>query len=237
MIETRAIGFECEEQHFSLQAYFPEGKVRGTVFVCHAWRGQSDFERARAEALAELGYIAIAHDVFGEGVLAHTPEECMALMNPLMQDRELLGRRLLAGINAAAGLDEVDFAQMAAIGFCFGGLSVLDMARRQMPVKAVASFHGIFAPLPTPTEHISAHVLALHGYDDPMATPENLVAFGDEMTAASADWQVHAYGGTSHAFTNPLAQSTEDGMMYSSEADRRASRSALDLLSDVFPSE
>lgn len=110
------------------------------------------------------------------------------------------------------------------------------MARRQMPVRAVVSFHGIFAPLPNPAESISAQVLALHGYDDPMATPDNLVAFGHEMIAAGADWLVHAYGGTSHAFTNPLAQSAAAGMMYNSEADRRASRSALDFLGDVFSS-
>lgn len=234
-ITASTVSFDCDGEQFSLRVYVPEGPVRGTVLVCHAWRGQSDFERDRAEQLAQHGYIGIAHDVYGSGVLAQTEEQCQALMTPLVQDRELLAKRLKAGLDAAAALPAVDGDNMAAIGFCFGGLSVLDMARRQMPVKGVVSFHGIFAPLAEASVSISAKVLALHGYDDPMATPENLLDFASEMTAAGTDWQVHAYGGTTHAFTNPAADSAANGMMYSSVADQRASRSALDFLADIFP--
>ncbi len=200
-MDARTLVFNCDGEEFSLQAFLPAGKPRGTVMVCHAWGGQSDFERGRAEQLAAQGYVGIAHDVYGTGVLAKNQEECSALMTPLLQDRDALGRRLLAGIIAAGQLPQVDASEMAAIGFCFGGQCVLDMARCGMPVKAVVSFHGVFAPLPEPSESINASVLVLHGYDDPLATPDDLLGLTRELTAANADWQVHAYGNTCHSFS------------------------------------
>lgn len=233
-MEQRTIDYHCEGRDFSLQAFFPEGEVRGTVLVCHAWGGQGELELGRARQLAENGYIGVAHDVYGVGVRGGSAEQNEALMRPLVEDREALGRRLLAGIEAAAAQDEVDPARVAAIGFCFGGLCVFDMARRNMPVQAVVSFHGIFAPLAQPSAAISARVLALHGYDDPLATPQDLVAFAGEMSAAGADWQVHAYGGAVHSFSNPQAANPEAGNVYCPRSDARATRSMLDFLGDAF---
>ncbi|MGB0865402.1 MAG: dienelactone hydrolase family protein [Granulosicoccaceae bacterium] len=236
-MQNRAVSFRCDDQEFTLEVYLPSVPARGTVLVCHAWGGQAELEINRAKQLAEAGYIGIAHDVYGTAVRGGTAEQNEALMRPLINDRDALARRLQAGLEAAAALPQVDADKMAAIGFCFGGLCVFDMARRNMRVKAVVSFHGIFSPLPVPSSAIAPKVLALHGYDDPLASPEELVAFGNEMSAAGADWQIHAYGGTSHSFSNPAANSPEKGNVYFERSDVRATRSMLDFLADVFSEE
>jgi dienelactone hydrolase len=208
------------EGHLALPAY--DTAKKPLVLVAHAWRGQSDFERAKAEALAALGYAGFALDVYGKGVLGSSPQENTALMAPLMGDRALLRRRLCAGLEAVCGHARVDASRVAAIGFCFGGLCVLDLARAGADLRGVVAFHGLLHPSGLPPEPIRARVLALHGYDDPMAKPEQLLSFAKEMTEAGADWQVHAYGGTVHAFTNPEANDPERGTVFSARADARS---------------
>lgn len=211
-------------------------KKRPCVVICHAWAGQMDFERDRAVALAKSGYVGFAIDVYGKGVRGSATEDNSHLMKPLLDDREKLIGRLKASIDFVAGHKAVDPDKIAVIGYCFGGLCALDLARSgDATVKGAVSFHGVFYP-PTwsVAEKITAKVLILHGYDDPMATPEQMIAVADELTKAKADWQIHAYGSTLHAFAVPGANMPENGVLYNASADRRSWQSLENFLTEVF---
>jgi len=208
---------------------------RPAVAVSHTWAGRGAFEESKALELAKLGYVGFAIDMYGKGILGDTPEENAALMSPLMQDRALLRQRITAAVSVLGEQAEVDAANIAAMGYCFGGLCVLDLARSGSKVKGVVSFHGLFSPPEiTDTNSITAKVLCLHGYDDPMAEPEAMMALAAELSAAGADWQIHAYGNTVHAFTNPAANSPEMGAVYSESADRRSREALLNFLQEIF---
>jgi dienelactone hydrolase len=211
------------------------GGPRPSVMVSHAWAGRDEFAINKARALAELGYVGFALDMYGKGVLGSGPEENARLMEPFMKDRELLQGRQAAALEALRRQPEVDAGRIAAIGFCFGGLCVLDLARRGADLRGVASFHGLLAP-PGNTQgnRILAKVLVLHGYDDPMGPPEQLSALANELTQAGADWQIHAYGGTVHAFTNPKANDPGFGTVYHEKADRRSWQSMRNFLAEVI---
>lgn len=213
-----------------------EAPMRPAVLVCHAWNGRSEFECHKAEQLAALGYVGVALDVYGKGVLGRDNTENAALMTPFLQDRAMLRRRLLAGLDAVQTLPFVDPGRIAVIGFCFGGLCALDLARSGAALRGVVSFHGLFNPpegLPN-ADRIPARVLALHGHDDPMVPPAAVLQLQQELTAAAVDWQIHVYGGTAHAFTNPQARLPEQGMQYNETAARRAWTSMQHFLSEVL---
>lgn len=198
-------------------------EARPGVLVIHGWEGRSVDQERFAVRLAELGYAAVCIDLYGDGRRGTTPQTCQALMAPLVADRALLRRRLLGAVAAAGRLAAVDAARMAAIGFCFGGLCALDLARANAPVKGVVSFHGALAPPDGPApEAIAPRVLVLHGWDDPMAPPSDMTALAAELTAARADWQVHAYGGTMHAFMVEGLDQPDRGLQYNERSARRA---------------
>ena len=204
------------------------------VAVAHAWSGRAEHECEAAEKLAGEGYVGFALDVYGKGVRGQSVEENMGLMQPLLEDRSLLQARLHAGLACAAAQDEVDGDNMAAIGYCFGGLCVLDMARVGAAVKGVVSLHGLFnAPGNTDGNQVSAKVLVLHGWDDPMVPPDSVIGLATEMTQAGADWQIHAYGHALHGFTHN-APALADGIGYSESADRRSWQSVLNFLAELF---
>ncbi|MEM8981699.1 MAG: dienelactone hydrolase family protein [Pseudomonadota bacterium] len=208
---------------------------RPVVLVGHAWAGRSAFEDQRAVAIAELGYVGFALDVYGKGKLGNSVEENSALMQPLLDDRELLQKRLHASLNTARELEFVDARRAAMIGYCFGGLCALDLARTGADISGVVSLHGLFA---APDNHadttINARVLALHGWDDPMAKPDTVLALADEMSRKSADWQLHAYGNAMHAFTNPDANDPNFGTVYDAHADRRSWQAVANFLAEGF---
>lgn len=205
------------------------------VLVAHAWGGRSEFENSKAVALAEMGYVGFAIDMYGTGILGSSPEENTALMTPLLEDRELLQQRMAEGVETLRKQPEVKVAAIAAMGYCFGGLCVLDLARAGSDVLGVVSFHGLFVPPGNTADNaISAKVLCLHGYDDPMAQPDSMLSLAAEMSACGADWQVHAYGGTVHAFTNPAATDAAGGTVYSADADRRSWASLNNFLSELL---
>jgi dienelactone hydrolase len=213
----------------------PDTENAPIVLVAHAWAGQGEHEREVADRLATLGYVGFAIDVYGKGNRGTTMEENEALMNPMVGDRVELQARLATALDTARGLTNADTSRIAAIGYCFGGLCVLDIARTGADVKGVVPIHGIFRPAENiPNPKISAKVLALHGWDDPMAKPEDVIALGKEMTGAGADWQLHAFGNTSHAFTNKQANMPEMGMAYSADADRRSWQMMMNFLAEVF---
>lgn len=212
-----------------------DGKKKPAVMIAHAWAGQGPFDHNVANKLAELGYVGVALDIFGKGVRGDPAGDNSHLIGPLVGNRAELRTRLLDALKFTQSLDEVDASKIAIIGYCFGGLCALDLARTGTDeIKAAVSFHGLFkTPDLGEQKPIKAKILALHGYADPMATPENLVDFGTEMTNAGADWQVHAYGNTYHAFTNPHANKP-GAMKYNADADRRSWKAMSDLLAEVF---
>jgi len=208
---------------------------RPGVLVSHAWRGRTEFEEEKARRLAELGYAGFALDLYGKGVRGTNNEENAALMRPFLDDRPMLQSRLLKALAALRAQDVTDTTTCAAIGFCFGGLCVLDMARVGADLAGVVSVHGLFTPpSELPETSITAKVLALHGWDDPMVPPEQAVALAGELSAAGADWQIHAYGGTAHAFTNPLANDAAHGLVYNRQADSRAWQALVNFLAELF---
>ncbi len=206
------------------------------VLIAHNWAGQTAQDNAIADRLATAGYAGLALDVYGAGVRGDLHGDNSGLMNPWLADRAGLRRRLLAAVDAAAAHEALDTDRIAVIGYCFGGLCALDVARSADPrVKAAVSFHGIYAP-PGLGEQppITAKVLVLHGWDDPMAPPEATVALGHELNAAGADWQIHAYGQTMHAFTFAGAANPEGGIQYNADADRRSWASLMAFLPEVL---
>jgi dienelactone hydrolase len=235
-ITKHSFEYQADGQTFEGYLARPDGPPRPVVLVAHAWGGLSDYEKGMAEKVAgDLGYGAFAIDVYGKGKRGATIEENQALMTPLMEDRGELQKRLNIAIEHSRTLDGIDTSRRAAIGFCFGGLCVLDMARAGQDVAGVASFHGLFVPpanLPQPT--ISAKVVAYHGWDDPMAGPDSVLALAKEMSAAGADWQLHAFGNTMHAFTTPGADNREMGTLYSADADRRSWEGLRGFLGEVL---
>jgi dienelactone hydrolase len=205
------------------------------VLISHAWGGRDEFVERKARRLAWHGYAAFALDMYGKGRRGRNPEENQALMAPFVQDRALLARRINAALAAVKALSQVDPRRVAAMGFCFGGLCVLDLARSGADVRGVVSFHGLLKPNGLePAQQVAAKILMLHGYDDPLAPPEDVVAVAKEFTQAGADWQLHAYGHTLHSFTNPEANAPQMGMSYSDRADRRSWHSLLQFLDEVL---
>jgi dienelactone hydrolase len=206
-----------------------------TVLAFHAWDGRTGAHDDFAHRLAALGWNGFAVDLYGKGVVGTTTEECQALMNPLAGDRARLRGMLLETVKVAGGLPQVDASRMAAIGFCFGGLCVLDLARAGAPLKGVASFHGLFDPpgLPSVTP-IRPKVIAFHGWADPMAKPQSVVAFGEEFTRDGADWQLHGFGGAMHAFMTVGANMPEMGILYDEKVAGRAWAGLADFLAEVL---
>lgn len=212
-----------------------ESGPRPGVLVSHAWGGRGEFEDRKAERLAELGYVGFALDMYGKGVRGGSPEENEALMTPLVSDRVLLQERINLALDQLRGLPNVDAEKTAAIGFCFGGLCVLDLARSGADVRGIVSFHGLLhAPGNTAGNTMNAKALLLHGWQDPLATPENVLAFSEEMAAMKADWQLNAFGNAMHAFTNPAAADPDNGMLYDPVVERRAWDSMWMFLNEVF---
>jgi len=208
---------------------------RPAVLINHTWAGRDNFVAEKAKKLAALGYVGFAVDMYGKGVLGTSPEENMKLMQPFMADRAMLQQRMKAALAAVKLMPWVDDSKIAAIGFCFGGLCSLDLARTGVDIKGVVSFHGLLLP-PGNTQGnvIKAKILALHGNDDPLVPAEQVLAFEQEMTEAGADWQLHAYGHTMHGFTNPLANDPVFGTVYQLAADRRSWITMQAFLTEIF---
>ena len=236
-IQTRLI--EYKDGDVLLEGYLAwddtNSDQRPGVLIAHAWSGRSEFEEGKAESLAELDYVGFALDLYGKSVRGSNAEENSALMQPLLDDRATLQRRMKLALEQIRKQDVVDPSRVAAMGFCFGGLSVLDLARTGADVAGVASFHGLFnAPGNTGGNNISAKVLVMHGWDDPMGTPDQVVSLAEELNTMGADWQIHGYGNTMHAFTNPAANDPEFGTVYNAQADRRSWQSLQLFLAEIF---
>ncbi len=223
------------EDHFDAFIARPEGQgPHPAVLVCHMFGGRDDFAEEKARKLAELGYVGAAIDLYGLGQRGTDRASSQALMMPLIQDPPRLRRRLAAAYQAVRLLDGVDPDRMGAIGFCFGGLCALLSARMGLPLRGVVSFHGLLKIGERLDAKVHAKILVLHGQDDPMAPPSDVGAFAEEMKRIDADWQLHAYPGVMHAFTNPVANDPGFGTVYHAETDRRSWVEMTRFFEDVF---
>jgi dienelactone hydrolase len=238
-MQTHDIDYRCEAVNLCGYLAFDETVTtrRPGVLVFHEGLGLGDFAMARARRLAELGYVALAADMFGDRRQARNLREVADLVGGLRNEPQTLRARGRAALATLVALPQVDASRLGAIGFCFGGSVVLELARDGADLAAVVSFHGVLATkTPAVSGNVKARVLVCTGADDPLAPPKQVRAFEDEMRAAEVrDWQVISYGNTLHGFTNPAA----DGSMmrtavYSEQADRRSWAAMRGLLEEAF---
>jgi dienelactone hydrolase len=208
---------------------------RATIILFPTVAGVSDLELGFAQTLAGKGYHALVADLYGAEFRGCPRDIGAQQMKRLSADRASLRGRLAAVLETARGLPETG-AGIAAIGFCFGGLCALDLARSGADLAGVASFHGLFDPPPLPPQPIAAKVIAFHGWNDPMVPPAKVAALGQELTRAGCDWQIHAFGNTVHGFTNPGADRFNNpAVKFSPDASRRSWRMLDDFLEELFP--
>jgi dienelactone hydrolase len=214
-----------------------EGK-RPVVLVFHTWAGQDDFARAKVEHLARLGYLGVAVDMYGKGVRPQGHDACAAAMTPFVKDRALLLRRASAAWNFARHHPLADAHRIGAIGFCFGGMCALDIARAGLAgLQGVVSFHGLLgAPegVQAGGRPMHSRVLACHGWNDPFAKPADFNAFAAEMSAAGADWTSLVLGQRGHAFMNQGAADPANGMCFCPRAERRSLAAMADFLDECL---
>ena len=205
------------------------------VLVVHEWKGLNEYAKRRARELAELGYVAFAIDMYGKGIRAADHAEAGRLSGIYRSDRRLMRDRARAGLNVLTSQPLVDQTRVAAIGYCFGGTTVLELARDGADLVAVASFHGgLGTPHPEDAQQIKGKVLVLQGADDSFTLPE-LPAFKEEMAKTSVDWRVIEYQGAVHSFTVPEAgNDPSTGMAYNADADRKSWVAMRHLFEEVF---
>lgn len=211
------------------------GKVPGVV-VIHQWMGLTEHERQVSDDLAKLGYVALAADIYGEGMRPKNTGEAGKLAGSFKGDRALYRRRIAAAIEALKAQKGVDGSRLAVIGFCFGGTGALEAARGGLPVKGVVSFHGgLDVPADTVPGPIGAKVLVCHGADDPFVPAKDVAAFQDEMRKAKADYVFVAYAGAVHAFTQKEAgHDNSKGAAYNEAAHRRSWQHMKDFFQEIF---
>ena len=210
-------------------------KVPGIVVVSD-WMGVGPFAIERAAKLVELGYIAFVADIYGKGVHPANAQEASAQAGKYKQDRKLLRSRVNAALAVLRSQPGCAAGHIAAIGYCFGGMAVLELARSGAPVAGVVSFHGgLVSPTPADAKQIRGKVLVLHGADDPNVPPAEVAAFQDEMRSAGVNWQFTAYGGAVHSFTNPKAgNDNSKGVAYNAQADQRSWQAMTSFLHELF---
>ena len=212
-----------------------QGKRPG-VLIVHEWWGLNDYPKHRAQQLAGLGYIAFAADIYGKGVVATNQETAGKLAGQLKADREVLRRRVAAALDVLKANPRVDTSRIAAIGYCFGGTCVLELARGGADLAGVVSFHGgLDTPHPEATAKPKAAILACHGANDTYVTPEAVEAFWKEMKGCDADWQLNVYAGAVHSFTNPdSGNDPSKGVAYNATADKRSWADMLQFFNRIF---
>jgi len=221
-------------------AYNPKiSSLQKTIVIVHHIHGLDEYTKSRAEQLARAGYVAFAFDVYGNGTTGKTSEENRELAKPVRENRALFQQRLNAGLAAIKQKHFVDSNKIAAIGYCFGGMGVLDMARANVDIRGVVSFHGGLTPMPAevaahyPSDPIKPKILVLTGYNDNSINPEMVAAFEKEMDDRKADWETNVYGDTVHSFTVPTSNNPGRAM-YSARADKRSWAAMLRFFDEIF---
>ena len=204
------------------------------VLVAHTWKGRSEFEDQKVVALNHLGYAALSIDIFGGGINGSSVEENQALIEPFVKNRQLFRERLISAVEFGKTIEGIDASKIALIGFCFGGLAAIELARSGYQLSGCVSFHGLLNQSDEPFQKVNTKLLILHGDKDPMVSADQILALQDEMTKSEADWQFISYGNTYHAFTNPAANDIEMGTVYNHDSDMRSWTAMSNFLEEVF---
>lgn len=238
LAELKSETIEYQDGDQTLQGYLVyddgiDGKRPG-VLVVHEWWGLNDYAKRRAEMLAELGYVAFALDMYGDDKITEHAADAKGWMEQITSNVDAWRERALAGLEVLQDQEQVDTDRLAAIGYCFGGATVMQLAYARAPLDGVVSFHGSMPPAPEDAD-IEAAVLAAHGYDDGFVPPERVDAFQQSLAAAGADWKLIVYGGARHAFTNPNAGDYGiENLKYDQQADAHSWEMMQTFLTDVF---
>jgi len=231
---------EYKEGETDLEGYIvcddTSGDKRPSILVVHDWKGLGEYSKGRARQLAQLGYVAMAVDIYGKGVRPKDNTEASEQATFYKNNRELMRARIKSALNILKRHEQVDPEKIAAIGYCFGGTVVLELARSGADIKGVVSFHGgLNTPDPVATKDVKAKVLVLHGADDPYVPMEEVLAFQDEMRKAGVDWQMVYYSKAVHSFTQQEAgHDNSKGAAYNKEADERSWIAMQDFFKEIF---
>jgi dienelactone hydrolase len=236
-IKTQTV--EYKEGDVVLEGYLAYDAARAgkrpAVLVVHQWMGLTDYEKKRCEMLAKQGYVAFAVDIYGKGVRPQSIAEAGAQAGKYKGDRALLRKRVNAGLARLRHFQQVDPKHIAAIGYCFGGTTVIELARSGAEIAGVVSFHGgLDSPTPADGKNIKCRVLALHGADDPFVPATDLEAFEKEMRDGQVDWQLVKYGGAVHSFTDWNARGIIKGAEYNEKADHRSWDAMLQFFDEAL---
>lgn len=237
-IKTQAVKYQQGDAQ--LQGYLAyddavQGKRAG-VLVVPEWWGLTDYAKHRAQMLAQLGYVALVADMYGNGQTTNDPKQAGQWAGALKGNRALLRQRVGAALEQLKANPMVDPQKTAAIGYCFGGTSVIELARSGADVKGVVGFHaGLDSPNPADGKNIKGKVLICMGANDTFTSPQDMQAFEDEMRQNHVDWEMNLYGNAVHSFTNPEADKHGiPGIAYNAEADRRSWQAMQDLFHELF---
>ena len=222
MCEVRPIEYEYDKKTY--QGFYSateDQKKRPVVLIFAAWKGLDEFVKEKIKYIFSLGYFAFGVDLYGKNIVGNSDEECLSLMSPLIQNRSKILKITEKAIEKIKSMPTADSSKIASIGFCFGGLCSLDMARNFKDWKGAVSFHGLLDSDGSNSK-CNSKILALHGYKDPMVTFDDVLKFQKEMEERKADFQFVVYGDAYHAFTNPTANSPKKGTVYHQKASQRA---------------
>jgi dienelactone hydrolase len=212
-----------------------QGKRPG-ILVCPEWWGLDDYAKHRAQMLAELGYVAFAVDLYGQGKTTNDPNQAGTWAGALKKNRQLLRERVTAGLEQLKKDERVDAQKTGAIGYCFGGTTAIELGRSGADVRAIVTFHaGLDSPNPADGKNIKGSILVCHGGNDGFTSEKDLDAFEQEMRENHVDWQINIYGGAVHSFTNPDADKHGiPGIAYNAQADHRSWEAMQRFFNDLF---
>jgi len=225
-VQSKAVKYSDGDTELTGYLFWDDAKsgVRPGMLVIHEWWGLDAYPKKRAHMLAELGYVAFAADMYGTGKVTEKPEQAKEWMQEVTADVEGWRERAALGLEQLVASGMVDEQKTAAIGYCFGGASVLQMSYANLPVKGVVSFHGALPAAPEEAKgKIGPRILVLHGQADSFIAPEVVTNFRNKLDEAGADWEMNTYGGVRHGFTNPDAgKRGMDNLKYDAQADARS---------------
>lgn len=209
-IKEHAVSYSADSVNMNGFVAYDESSEakRPVVLVVHDWWGLNDYAKKRARQLAELGYLAFAIDMYGNGITADNPEQAGKLAGPFYQDPAMAKKRFDAALEKIKTFPQADTNQIAAIGYCFGGAQVLNMAKLGEKLKAVVSFHGNIVGVPVNKDLLKGNILVCHGAEDKFVSAEEVALFKKQMDSINAAYVFKSYPGATHAFTNPDATKT-----------------------------
>ncbi len=237
-VKTKTIVYKKGADSFEGMLVFPDTlkDKAPAILMIHNWMGITGETKTQATRFANLGYVVFAADIYGQGVRPKNTEESGKLAGKFKGNRKLFRENLMLGLNELKKQSNIDQSKLAAVGYCFGGTGALELARSGADIKAVVSFHGgLDSPSPADGKNIKAHVLALHGADDPFEKPEDLTAFETEMRDSKVDWQLVKFGGAVHSFTEKgMGTDNSKGAAYNEKADNRSFADATRFLKETL---